>query len=620
MLWKTKVVSLLVAVILVATVAADANAETFQHAWNVANGTWVTGSNWNPTGPPVAGNHIVVKNGGTATIGSGDAAVTGRAYIGHTGGNGTVTMTGGTFVLDQIRVSKASANNTNTGGDTTGTFNLSGGTVTVGEVQVGQGGHGASGMNASTGYLNHSGGTINSSVVTSIGVAGTGTYTLSGTGVLNSSATQVGYGRSYYNEDGYSVGTLTQSTGTTHGVSNILVVAGGWDEIGVGTYNMQGGSLNLATYGMYMGYAESGTDGNTAGYTSSGEFNLSGGTVTLSGNAPIVMGYNAASSTYDINFSGGTLTDGTSDTDLYVRYTSAVGATFKASGGGTRTVDLSGSLVNNGVVKADGTTLNMKSFTAVANTIDNGIAENNGWYAVNSGKLQLDDVAVATGAQSVNWGEDAADTSIDLVNSVRAQFDNVTTAGDLAIELQANNLAPGTLAANWTTLGLWSIEGKNGLAFDMVDGGNDASLAFRYDAANVVGNESDLRVWKYDASASEWEIQHYTLDATNNIITATGIIESYDTGDFFAVMSEGWIPGDTDKDDDVDFVDYQTMEANFGTSSGMTWADGDFDGDGDVDFTDYQILESRYGAHAPEPATMTVLALGGLALLRRRRK
>ena len=615
----------MVAVILVATVAADANAddEDFEYAWNVANGTWVTGSNWNPSGPPTASDDIVVKNGGTATIGSGDAAVSDRAYIGHTGGNGTVTMTGGTFVLNQIRVSKASANGTSTGGDTTGTFNLSGGTVTVGEVQVGQGGHGASGMNASTGYLNHSGGTINSSVVTSIGVAATGTYTLSGTGVLNSSTTHVGYGRSYYNQDGYSVGTLTQSTGTTHGVSNILVVAGGWDEIGVGTYNMQGGSLNLGTYGMYMGYAESGADSNTAGYTSSGEFNLSGGTVTLSGNAPIVMGYNAASGTYDINFSGGTLTDGTGNTDLYVRYTSAVGATFKASGGGTRTVDLSGSLVNNGVVKADGTTLNMKSFTAVENWIENGTSGSNGWYAVNSGKLQLDDVAVAaTGAQTVWWGEDQtndSDATIDLVNSVQAQFDNVTTIGDLSVELHANNLAPGTLAANWTTLGLWSIESN--VAWNTASG-NDASLAFRYDAANVVGNESDLRVWKWDADAGaggEWEIQHYTLDATNNIITTTGIIESYDTGDYFAVMSDGLIPGDANKDDIVNAADFAILSANW-LATGVGFAGGDFNLDGIVNAADFALLSGDWQSHAPEPATMTVLALGGLALLRRRRK
>ena len=587
MLWKTKVVSLLVAVILVATVAADANAadETFEHAWNVANGTWVTDSNWNPSGPPTASDDIVVKNGGTATIGSGDVAVSDRAYIGYTGGNGTVTMTGGTFDLNQIRVSKASAAGDNTGGDTTGTFNLSGGTVTVGEVQVGQGGHGASGMNASTGYFNHSGGTVDFTAggVLSVGTTGTGTYTLSGTGVVNGKTMQVGYGRTYYAEDGHSVGVFTQSAGTTVTADVSLDIGTGWDEIGNGTYNMQGGTLNIKGYGLNLGYAQAGTDGGNEDQV--GTFNLSGGTVNMT--AHIIMGDNAAGGQYNINFSGGTLTDAAAGANLTVRGNSAVGATFTASGGGTRTVDLAGTLTNNGVVKADGTTLNMKSFTAVANTIDNGIAENNGWYAVNSGKLQLDDVAVATGAQSVNWGEDAADTSIDLVNSVRAQFDSVTTGGNLSVELWANDLAPGTLANTWTTLGLWSIEDGT-IVFD-TSGTNDASLAFRYDEENIVGNESDLRVWKWDASASKWIIQHYTADATNNIITATGIVDSFDTGDMFAVFSQGWITGDLDHDDDVDFADRQIFDGQFGT-------------------------------HAPEPATMSVLALGGLALLRRRRK
>jgi hypothetical protein len=55
----------------------------------------------------------------------------------------------------------------------------------------------------------------------------------------------------------------------------------------------------------------------------------------------------------------------------------------------------------------------------------------------------------------------------------------------------------------------------------------------------------------------------------------------------------------------------------------MVWADGDFDGDGDVDLDDLSSLAGnwQYGVTGavPEPATIGLLTLGGLAMLRRRR-
>ena len=84
--------------------------------------------------------------------------------------------------------------------------------------------------------------------------------------------------------------------------------------------------------------------------------------------------------------------------------------------------------------------------------------------------------------------------------------------------------------------------------------------------------------------------------------------------------------GDTNNDGDVDIFDYLALQADYGTASGATWAMGDFNGDGDVDIFDYLDLQAQYGwtagggAPIPEPATMALIGLGGLAVLRRRRR
>ena len=53
--------------------------------------------------------------------------------------------------------------------------------------------------------------------------------------------------------------------------------------------------------------------------------------------------------------------------------------------------------------------------------------------------------------------------------------------------------------------------------------------------------------------------------------------------------------GDVDLDGDVDLTDLQTLNSNYGQTSGMTWYDGDMDWDFDVDLDDLQALLANYG-------------------------
>ncbi|MFN3165819.1 MAG: PEP-CTERM sorting domain-containing protein, partial [Phycisphaeraceae bacterium] len=82
-----------------------------------------------------------------------------------------------------------------------------------------------------------------------------------------------------------------------------------------------------------------------------------------------------------------------------------------------------------------------------------------------------------------------------------------------------------------------------------------------------------------------------------------------------------------DLDGDVDDSDLGTAFANYSGPgfAGRTWADGDTDGDGDVDDSDLGSAFSAYTGpiaaptQIPEPASLSLIALGGLLIARRRR-
>jgi len=95
------------------------------------------------------------------------------------------------------------------------------------------------------------------------------------------------------------------------------------------------------------------------------------------------------------------------------------------------------------------------------------------------------------------------------------------------------------------------------------------------------------------------------------------------------------VPGDTDGDEDVDLTDYDNLLAQFGgpPPGGPTDPDADFNDDGMVDMTDFEELRAHFGTGVPpapegglgatttpEPATMGLLALGGMFVLKRRRR
>jgi uncharacterized protein (TIGR03790 family) len=95
-----------------------------------------------------------------------------------------------------------------------------------------------------------------------------------------------------------------------------------------------------------------------------------------------------------------------------------------------------------------------------------------------------------------------------------------------------------------------------------------------------------------------------------------------------------WLPvvaGDADCDGRVGLTDLALLSGHWNVRSGMTWATGDFNGDGVVTVGDLSLLSSNWGwirpssapaenpTTVPDPATLSLLSVGAVALLRRRK-
>ncbi len=172
----------------------------------------------------------------------------------------------------------------------------------------------------------------------------------------------------------------------------------------------------------------------------------------------------------------------------------------------------------------------------------------------------------------------------------------------------------------------WFINtGNNSPYLDTLNGGFTV-FGSVVDGLDVLDALVSLDTWAFNSPFGELP----ALDTYTQV--------DYDEGDIpdqedLTTIYSAVLLADADGDGDVDAADYIALKRNFGTDEGATWEQGDFDHDGDVDAYDKYLLEFSYGlglpdaapaaslaTSVPEPATLSLLAVGFVTLARRRRR
>lgn len=292
-------------------------------------------------------NATMTQSGGTVNVGS-------QVFVGQQAGStSTYSLSAGS--LSTGVAPGAVDPDLEIGFEGTGTFNQSGGTVTIAdELVVGH-------MSTGDGTVNLSGGTLNISKSSGtgayIGHRGTGELVVSGTGQLTTSSV-IGLGT-----DAGGTGTITQNGGVITTSSDVYVSSAAGS--GGSHYQMNAGTLNANR--VLVGHLATATYQQTGG-----DVNLTSGFHVNNGSTAIIQdGTIDASSGFEIGLTGssGTLqqSGGTLTGDGQFIVGSAGNGTFDLSGGtvsinsdrillvghqdGNGTVNQSGGVVNTGELR-----------------------------------------------------------------------------------------------------------------------------------------------------------------------------------------------------------------------------------------------------------------------------
>ncbi len=361
-----------------------------------------------------------------------------------------------------------------------------------------------------------------------------------------------------------------------------------------------------------------------------------------------VLGVDFRTGGWQINGAGSVLTIG------------AGGLTSTCTAGGTNTINpnvtLGGSQTwtandGNTVVVAGGMNLGGNTLTKTgAGVLTISGPQSNGAgsaLVVNEGTVDLNSGAgddnhrflsvMVDGGSVLNVGATQYLASLTLSNSAQASINSVGTAASWTIKTDALSI-DGTSLLNLNNNNL--IVNRNNMSLSQVE------------AQIKAGQGSGLYAWDgtHGITSSAAKANVYTALGVRDMsvglateVTPPTSIEGIPVDSSSIIVKYTWY-GDLNLDGKVTYDDYSLFIYDYEHQNGLTmeWATGDLNGDGHITYDDYTLLISGfehqgaalsaseqitpaeiaagYELFSPEPATLTLMALGGLLALRRRRR